>query len=212
MTASPRKPWIHPNRSNTSLRGMEIAVPPGHALPPPEGISIYQSKPLPPVPARQSMSSSFSSELNSAFRTPKRSMDYPDRDLDWKREEANIDVILARDAHDTLRPYLPKIHIAPASYPSTPPDELLSPQPRKAVPKILRLTAGTGAGLIASPTSPSGHNPSQKIRQLMGVDVGSGPSDSSLYEVSPVSPLSASSSVYSEDLAATISEPDTDLA
>ncbi len=208
MTSGPRNLGTHPDYSNMSLRGMEIAIPPGQTLPPPAAVGIYESKPLPPVPARRSMASSFSSEVSNAFKTP------PKGSIDYQGQEASIAVILERDGrYGKAQPLRPDVRIDPARILDTPPDELLSPQPRKAVQKILRLTSNAvvATSLSPSPSLPTGHNPSQKIRQLMGIDVDVGSHDPRhvSYEVSPVSPMSGSS-VYSEDLAITISEPDAD--
>src|SRR3569833_108169 len=217
-----RKPWIHPNGSSASLKGMEIAIPPGKTQPspykiitPPPAPGVYEFKPLPPVPLRRSVASSFTSEVNNAFQTPKRSVDYAAaagaHDVDWEQqEEASIAVILERDVRreQVPPPYRPKnmtTHIDADRIPDLPPDNVLLPQSKMSVSKILRLTSSSASAKATSlaPTSPSGHNPSHKIRQIMGVDVDV--SD----EVLSVSPLSRSS-VYSEDLALSVSEPDTD--
>lgn len=58
--------------------------------------------------------------------------------------------------------------------PTVPPDEILSPQPRSSVQKILRLTGNMSPATSLSTDTPSLHNSSSKIRQLTGLDVDFG--------------------------------------
>ena len=174
---------------------------PSPELPPRAAVAVYESKPLPQLPARALRVSSFSVEVNTALETPKRSVDYSDNDFDWEKEEASIDVSLERDVR-----WLP--HIGGTDIPSTPPDGILSAQARQSVRKILGLTSGTHqTPSNPSPTSPTGHNSSQKVRQLMGIDVATHGGYVAHEDMPPVSPLSGSS-VYSTDMVTTVSEPD----
>lgn len=54
---------------------------------------------------------------------------------------------------------------------TVPPDDILSPQPRSSVQKILKLTGNMSPNTSLSQDTPSLHNSSQKIRQLTGLDV-----------------------------------------
>ncbi|KAK3328806.1 hypothetical protein B0H66DRAFT_1723 [Apodospora peruviana] len=100
-----------------------------------------------------------------------------------------------------------------SSSPTPPPrpaqGEILSPQPKSSVQKLLRLTSSTGGGsnrnsrakspaliyptAAVANTQPSGHNSMHKIKQLMGVDVASIDSKHSSLEPMAVSPLNDSS-------------------
>jgi hypothetical protein len=229
------QPWLRTQVSSSSLRGMEIGIPPGQPLPaeislqgqalptrlpsvgqlspsklPPQPpVGAYVSKPLPPVPKRGSTTSAFSSEVDKALQTSKRSLDYQGTELDWEKEEASISVILENSISEFCQhPGIPRIDI-----PRTPPDHVLLPQSKHSVRKILQLTSDGKPAQLAtsnlSPTSPSGHNSSWKVKQVMGVSIASPEAYSTQGSVSPVSPMSGSS-VYSVELAATVSEPDTD--
>ncbi|TLD06572.1 uncharacterized protein PgNI_08795 [Pyricularia grisea] len=112
-------------------------------------------------------------------------------------------------------PYaLPKLG---TSFPCIPPDEILSPQPKSSISKILQI-AGHGSKPVTSPSikCPTGHNSANKISQMMGLDTTASTwhaqSASCLGEISPVSPISSASSLYSQDLETTISEPDADMS
>lgn len=189
------------SRPHLPLRGMEMSVPPSLNPPSPGSIAVYEAKPLPPVPPRRSIASSFGSEVSRALKTPNRSVDSQQTNYDWEREGADIVAILDRKVPRGR--VVPKIDVN--NIPNTPPDEMLSPQPKQSIQKILRLTSQKSPVTSLSPGSPSLHNSSQKIRQLTGLDIGA---DETYYMVSPVS---ASSSIYSQDnLEATISEPDLD--
>lgn len=59
-----------------------------------------------------------------------------------------------------------------SSTPTVPPDEILSPQPRLSVQKILKLTGNMSSTTAISTDTPSLHNSPQKIRQLTGLDYG----------------------------------------
>lgn len=211
-----RRPWLPSKPSNSSLRGMEIGFPPGRGIPPPEAVATYSAKPLPPVPTRRRRSggSTFSSEVNKAFRTPKDSVDYHDTNLDWLRE-ADIAVILDTQVTNMNPQPKPQMELEVRSIPVTPEDEILSLYPKQSVqnaPCLPSMSMPTMAVPVSSSSPPSGHDSSHKIKQLMDVDVSL--DRSYLYnvqEISPLSPTSTTSSVYSQDLEATISEPDTDI-
>ncbi|KAK3341191.1 hypothetical protein B0T25DRAFT_333799 [Lasiosphaeria hispida] len=228
------------NASAPSLRGAETATlhrqtPPAslRSPPPPAHVERYEKKPLPPLPPkRASLTSTLSKEMSQAFATPEGSVEFAAEQLGvgkkggWEKEENEIAVILDRGPGNRLPP--PSSRLPAAARRITqrtrrvkvetrdedvPPDNLLSPQPRSSVQKILRLTSLKRV-TSSSSSSPSGHNPGHKIKQLMGMDVGSegharraapkGPKDPHI----DVSPLSNRSSLYSQDLDATISEPD----
>lgn len=75
------------------------------------------------------------------------------------------------------RPPLAHRHTLPIildtfSAPTVPPDEILSPQPRLSVQKILKLTGNLSPTTAISTDTPSLHNSPQKIRQLTGLDCG----------------------------------------
>lgn len=75
------------------------------------------------------------------------------------------------------RPPLAHRHTLPItldtiSTPTVPPDEILSPQPRLSVQKILKLTGNLSSTTAMSTDTPSLHNSPQKIRQLTGLDYG----------------------------------------
>lgn len=80
-----------------------------------------------------------------------------------------------------------------------PSHEILSPQPKSSVQKILQLTGNMSPNTTVSQETPSLHNSTQKIRQLTGLDVG-------LRKLHPVaeeasaSTSDASSSSYSMEL------------
>lgn len=112
-------------------------------------------------------------------------------------------------------PYvLPKLG---TSFPCIPPDEILSPQPKSSISKILQI-AGHGSKPITSPSikSPTGHNSANKISQMTGLDTTASTwhanAASYIDEISPVSPISSAASLYSQDLENTISEPDADMS
>ncbi|KAK0731248.1 hypothetical protein B0H67DRAFT_639664 [Lasiosphaeris hirsuta] len=220
------------NASAPSLRGAETATLYRGTPPPPAHVERYEKKPLPPLPPRRaSLTSTLSKEMNQAFATPEGSVEFgteqlgPDNKSGWEKEEAKIAVLLdkrpgtrfpsssrlpAAARRITQRTRRTKVETGDED---VPPDDLLSPQPRSSVQKILRLTSLKRV-TSSSSSSPSGHNPGHKIKQLMGMDVGSeghsrraiprGPKDPHV----DVSPLSNRSSLYSQGLDATISEPD----
>lgn len=76
------------------------------------------------------------------------------------------------------RPPFAHRHTLPAalciiSPPTVPPDEVLSPQTRSSVQKILKLTGNMSpTSSLSSTDTPSLHNSTQKIRQLTGLDYG----------------------------------------
>lgn len=74
------------------------------------------------------------------------------------------DLAKARERHT-----LPKVDV-PNLIPTIPPDDILSPQPKQSVQKILRLTGNMSLLTTLSADSPTLHNSSQKIKQLTGLD------------------------------------------
>ncbi|KAJ9161955.1 hypothetical protein NKR19_g1737 [Coniochaeta hoffmannii] len=79
------------------------------------------------------------------------------------------------------------------------------PMPTGSVQKLLQITgAGSAASLALTNTSltPSGHNSVHKIKQVMGIDVPLHPPQDTrrvTQEISPLTPESDSSSIYSQD-------------
>lgn len=175
------------NTSSSSLRGMEIGLPPGQRLPPPSPATLatYEVKPLPPVPPRRSGSedASFISEIGSAFRTPEES----------RAETPAIGLGIHAVVPDTT-----------GQKPELPHQKFQSLVPRKSISKLFQIFGpGRSLPMGAVPPTPSGHNPRNKVKQLMGVDLAAKKEE--IQEVSPISVESDASSVYSQDLEATIS-------
>jgi hypothetical protein len=164
---------------------MKFSIRPAHSFPPPRDISTYLVKPLPPVPRRESQSSAFSNEVTQAFATPKRTVDSPTTTIHWNKHEAYGAAEL--DRRKRCLPAIATIDIS--NIPDTPSDEILSPQPRQSIPKILRLTSTSNLVTSPSPSTPSGHQPSRKVRQLMGTDLS--------HDDSYITPIPGSSSAYS---------------
>ncbi|KAK3394249.1 hypothetical protein B0H63DRAFT_460427 [Podospora didyma] len=173
----------------------------------------YVKMPLPPLPPKRlSLASNLSKEINQAFETPEGSLDSdvdhkvePDHNIiDWDREEAKVSVILDKHSRQCSgsapraikRPQQRKSEIA-IDIPNTPPDDILSPQPRSSVQKILRLTSLKPRMSRSSCSAPSGHNPDHKIKQLTGLDVSSSEPYCRSRETAPVSPMSDKSSIFS---------------
>ncbi|KAK5657071.1 hypothetical protein OQA88_3598 [Cercophora sp. LCS_1] len=207
--------------------------------PPALHLEVYSRKPLPPIPPpkRNSVASTLSKEMSRAFETPLGSAGLghghghdhnhgqnSDR-WSWTKEEAEIDGILQREVRPNpalstappkksstraSRKAKSKIDTMNRAVPNTPPDELLSPQPRSSVPKILQLTTVRPAKSNSS-SSPSGHNSPHKIKQLTGIDVAA-PEDYRRWlaedRAVDVSPLSNRSSSYSQDTDPIVSDPD----
>lgn len=149
---------------------------------PPENSAHYQKKPLPTIPPRRSMPSSSRSQMNPAMNMSLRSPSVGQFDHDWKR-----------DVDDGSSVW----------------DSRMGARQGRLMAK-LDVEGSTASDL------PTLHNSPQKIKQLTGLDIGWGclaqsqrRSSQALQE--GVSPLSVSSSVYSQDgLETTVSEPDMD--
>lgn len=103
---------------------------------------------------------------------------------------------------------LPAVHLNPI-IPTVPPDEILSPQPRSSVQKILKLTGNMSPTTSLSTDTPSLHNSTQKIRQLTGLDFGPGRGNESqlqtLQEDVSLASSELSFSLYSHDIQEDIS-------
>ncbi|KAK1755125.1 hypothetical protein QBC47DRAFT_446870 [Echria macrotheca] len=229
LTASNASTSPSPERREASPHPTALSPPP------PSHLELYGRKPLPPIPAtaeRVSSASKLSKEMNRAFDTHHHAAHGNDIHhhhlVDFaKTEEA--DQVQARRSDWSPSPppssgsSLPKmmkiatrkarrrVDTAVRAVPNTPPDELLSPQPRSSVQKILKLTSVRPVGNSNTSSSPSGHNSPHKIKQLMGMDIGPEEKHRRLLgeNRADVSPLSnRSSSVYSQDLDTAISETD----
>jgi len=208
--------------------------------PPPFNLELYEKRPLPPIPpysARRSLmsasasTSTSSKEMTKLINTPQHNQDHDGKreTVDFKREEAEIAVILDSKIRPCLSPSPPsysppddmrlagrkakqRVETAARVVPSTPPDELLSPQPKASVQKILKLTSLRPIGNNSS--SPSGHDSPRKVKQLTGMDIGFDDSyrkvlaEDQMSTMSTISPLSTRSSVYSQDTEFAVSEPD----
>ncbi|POS81478.1 hypothetical protein DHEL01_v200100 [Diaporthe helianthi] len=181
---------------------------------PPKHSADYEAKPLPAIPPRTSFSIP---DMKAVFKISKQNVTNRQHVYGWDRQ--SDDMSLDTDC----RSGTPRSRSLPendgSSIPTTPSNEILSPQPRHSRQKILRLTGNISPSMNLASFEPSQHNSQQKIKQLTGLDVGSSISGESQPnpllqpvhdEVSPVSP---SESIYSvEGLEATISEPDSDAS
>lgn len=151
--------------------------------------------------------------MKTVFKTSRRNLNDRKDVYDWDRPGDNLSVTTECYSGTPRSRSLPENDAS--SIPTTPSNEILSPQPRHSRQKILRLTGNISPSMSLCSLTPSLHNSQQKIKQLTGLDIGSNESQpetlqSPYQDVSPVSP---SSSTYSrEGLEATISEPDSDAS
>jgi hypothetical protein len=197
---------------------MEIGLAPGHRVPaghklqplPAASVAAYETKPLPPIPTRRSGISSFSTEIQNAFRTPSN-VNYQIPEVEQDLRGASIAVILDTDSDTTEQG--PKIDNGDI-FTEAAVQDVHSLLPTGSVQKLLQITgAGSAASLALTNTSvtPSGHNPAHKVKQIMGVEVpldeshGSRPS---AQQISPLTLKSRSSSIYSQDQGDAVSELD----
>lgn len=210
------------NTSSSSLRSMEIGlapgrkIPRGHDLPPPPAAAVaaYETKPLPPIPTRRSGISSFSTEIQDAFRTPTKSgFNYHMPEAKQDLRETSIATILETDSNTTKQGA--KVDSGYA-FTEGPVQEIRPLLPAGSLQKLLQITgAGSTSSLALTNTSttPSGHNPAHKLRQIMGLEI---PLDETnrphgpAQEVSPLTLESDSSSIYSQYQEDTVSEPEID--
>jgi hypothetical protein len=161
-----RSSWMNgrrPRPSSITLRGMEIAVPPGQrlsaeqqGLPPPsvEDVAEHRAKPLPvPPPTRHSAASSLSKQLDLAFSTPyERAPQYRDGSgSPWsENEDETMADMLDKVGFSPDRPVshvpLPimntkkRIEDDDGEIPNTPDDQFLAGRSKMSVQKILRVT------------------------------------------------------------------------
>jgi hypothetical protein len=203
--------------STHPLHGMEIAIPPRRrSLPPRTCPSMYEAKPLPPIPQRNPLRNLKSAGIqarNYAPDTIPRPLVVKTRrrtgELPAKRPELPlvVDGENEDDAPMEIRALiLPKFDTGIVRRATD--SELLSPQPRQSVQKVLQLT-GLTTPLTNSPVeaSPTLHNSPAKIRQLMGHEPDMNYTLQGAYEVSPVTTMSEGS-IYSQDIEPSVSEPD----
>ncbi|ROW17951.1 hypothetical protein VPNG_00272 [Cytospora leucostoma] len=147
---------------------------------PPENSAYYQQRPLPTIPPRRSMPSSSSLQTSQGLNTPLRSPSVGQFEHGWKWDVDDL---------------------------SSVGDSRMGAGQDRLIAK-LDLEGCPGSNL------PTLHNSPQKIKQLTGLDIGWGGSGQSQRRPSQalqegVSPLSVSSSMYSQEgLETTISEPD----
>lgn len=193
--------------------GMGTHLTSGFGYVPPKNSTDYQTRPLPAIPPQRSTASSLKSQVNNASRTPNRSNDNRQAGRGWERDVDDV----ANTWDHWMGTYqsrdIPNIDVK--NILTTPPDEILSPQPKQCVQKILKLTGEIGpAASVPSADSPTLHNSQQKIKQLTGLNVDSGGSNEtqsrSLQALQDdVSPMSLSSSMYSQEgLETTVTELD----
>lgn len=180
---------------------------------PPKHSADYEAKPLPAIPPRTSFSIP---DMKAVFKTSRRNLNTRQYVYDWDRQGDNISFTTDGRSGTPRSRSLPENDAS--SIPTTPSNEILSPQPRHSRQKILRLTGNISPSMSLASLTPSLHNSQQKIKQLTGLDVGSrssseGQPDALQYPFDEVSPVSPTSSTYSrEGLEATISEPDSDAS
>ncbi|KAG8165370.1 hypothetical protein KVR01_005645 [Diaporthe batatas] len=193
------------------VRGLGIVMDADFA--PPKHSADYEARPLPAIPPRTSFSIP---DMKAVFKTSKNNL--TNRHVyDWDRQVDDISL------NTDCRTGTPRSRSLPendgSSIPTTPSNEILSPQPRHSRQKILRLTGNISPSMALASFEPSQHNSQQKIKQITGLDVGpnissESPSNPLLHpfqdEVSPVSPSESTYSV--EGLEATISEPDSEFS
>jgi len=179
---------------------------------PPLHIELYAKRPLPPIPVtkrRDSVALMLSEKINKVLSNTQRSL--AGNQINWAKEEADINVILDSRIRQDVTPspspsLLPEIiKRGKSSITITTEEETADPtssRPKSGVRKMLALT---GEKTKNSPwSSPSGHNPPRKIKQLTGVDVA--PEQPGLDDLTEIAPMSCGSSVYSQELDATLSE------
>ncbi|GAB1310109.1 hypothetical protein MFIFM68171_00319 [Madurella fahalii] len=195
-----------------------------HTLSPPSPgeVGRYESRPLPPVPnQRHSLVSTLSKEMNEALATPDGSIfNYRQPEpnpTEWEKGEAEIAVILDKQAFSSPRE---KPKLRTTNLPTTPPNHVISPQPRSSVRKAERMTGRSHIPALRE-TRATLHRPDEKIHSIMG---GPGDIDPQVirqqaqirtarreqrYETddtSSTSPLSITSSAYSQGTGAVVSE------
>ncbi|ROW01526.1 hypothetical protein VSDG_02190 [Cytospora chrysosperma] len=193
--------------------GMGTHLTSGFGYVPPKNSTDYQTRPLPAIPPQRSTASPFNSQVNNASRIPNRSNGNRQAGRDWGRDVDDVaDMWDDRMGTDQSRN---DPHIDVKNIPTTPPDEILSPQPKQCVQKILKLTGEIGpAASVPTADSPTLHSSQQKFKQLTGSNADSAGSNEtqsrSLQALhDDVSPLSLSSSMYSQEgLETTITELD----
>lgn len=172
---------------------------------PPKHSAEYEAKPLPAIPPRTSFSIP---DMKAVFKTSRRNLNNRQYVYDWDRQGDDISIPTDGRSGTPRSRSLPENDAS--SIPTTPSDEILSPQPRHSRQKILRLTGNISPSMSLASLTPSLHNSQQKVKQLTGLDVEP---DVLQYPFDEVSPVSPTSSTYSrEGLEATISEPDSDAS
>lgn len=179
----------------------------------PKHSTDYQTKPLPMVPPQRSTGPSINSQVNNVSRSSNRSHGNRQPGRNWERDVDDVANMWDHRMGTGQNRNMLKINAK--DIPTTPPDEILSPQPRQCVQKILKLTGKISpVASVSSSDLPTLHNSRQKIKQLTGFDVSAGGLDQSQSSSlqSPqddFSPISLRSSWYSqEDLETAISEID----
>lgn len=184
---------------------------------PPKNAINYLTKPLPEVPQGQSLESSLESQVDNVPKAPDRSLDNRKTGRNWERDVDDIENMWDNRRSAGQNGGIPKIDVNDTR--TTRSDEILAPQSKQCVQKILKMTGKISpAASVLSPDSPTLHNSSQRTKQLTGLDVGSmgGSSQSQPRSLralrEDISPVSLSSSMYSQEgLETSISEPDNEL-
>lgn len=160
----------YPRCSSLHQRGLEVVIPPGCPVPPPD-------KPLPALPPpchnlleRNPAVSSFNRRIIPSPRTPEMPVFPAESAYELAQGgQSNGYKGVKEKRSESIREEVSTLHMPYVSI--SPPKEILSPQPRYAQAKAARLM-----GLSPSPTSPTtasplGHNSPQKIIQLTGLVV-----------------------------------------
>jgi hypothetical protein len=148
-------------------------------------------------PLRRSRISSPGLELDNRLQSPRSGTDSEPQSLGGLGYERRVAVILDKNLVPRRIESGVPAHVDVRTVPEALPDELLLPQPKNAIPKILHLTTKLSSPTIA--LTPTGHNPTQKIRQLTGLSLPADQHHSAVtVPLRPVSQLS-SSSISSDD-------------
>ena len=200
-------------------------------LPPTPRDLMNEQKPLPPVPRcpsplKSATLSTFTREISDAFRTPLASMDAHHPALHgWPQDAAEIATLLedqpiylpettgmgagtlGEATHARRPPLTPPNDATPRSNDAMDSPDDGSPRSKRSVTSFLRRKPmfQRDRSDSASSTSPPldlDRNLPRKIRQMMGIEGSPEPDEYQWTPPSPISPVTPSSSRYSDDLVA----------
>ncbi|EAA34969.1 hypothetical protein GE21DRAFT_1340 [Neurospora crassa] len=250
-TTTPQRPSCRadtPRPSSADEANITSSSPTGSRFKPPKpkDVAVYEKKPLPPIPPKRRPAASISSQqdpnsvkivytlANIPGAGPPEKINNRQNlgDIDWEKEEAEINFIIAKQL--TPRggtpistsaypaPRTPKpLHIPPAdserTLKSSLSQEIISPQPRSPVSNILQLGSfGPNKSHPDSPPlSPIGQIYNLKVKQLSGPASLPGREDcfsnsennaTEKHTTGYISPVSSRSSFYSQYRDSTVSE------